>query len=61
MPEERIIPAVESVAEFRIKISGEELPRTVEVVAVHVSKLVNKIATAKFIILDGMLLKMIFH
>ena len=53
MPEERIIPAVESVAEFRIKISGEELPRTVEVVAVHVSKLVNKIATAKFIILDG--------
>src|SRR4029079_2732259 len=52
MPEERIIPAVESVAEFRIKISGEELPRTVEVVAVHVSQLVNKIATAKFIILD---------
>ena len=53
MPEERIIPAVESVAEFKIRIGSEELPRTVEVVAVHVSKVVNRIAMAKFIIIDG--------
>lgn len=53
MPEERIIPAVESVAEFRISIAGEELPRTVAVEAVHVSKVVNKIAMAKFIVRDG--------
>lgn len=53
MAEERVIPAVQSVAEFRIKIGGLELPRTIEVVAVHVSKVVNRIAMARFIIADG--------
>lgn len=53
MPEERIIAAVESVAEFKIKIDGGELPRTIEVVGVHISKAVNKISMAKFAIKDG--------
>lgn len=53
MPEERLIPAVESVAEFRIKIGGEEIPRTVEVLSVHVSKIVNRISFAKIVLLDG--------
>jgi Rhs element Vgr protein len=53
MPEERIIPAVESVAEFKIKIDGNDLPRTVEVIHVHVSKTINKIARAKIVIKDG--------
>lgn len=53
MPEERIIPAVESVAEFRISIAGQELPRTIAVEAVHISKVVNRISTAKFIVRDG--------
>ena len=53
MPEERIIPAVETVAEFKIKIEGDDLPRTVEVVHVHVSKAVNKISMAKIIVKDG--------
>jgi Rhs element Vgr protein len=53
MAEERVIPAVQSVAEFRIKIGGQELPRTIEVVAVHVSKIVNRISMARFIIADG--------
>lgn len=53
MPEDRIIPAVESVAEFKIMVDGVELPRTVEVVSVYVSKVVNKIAMAKFVVKDG--------
>lgn len=53
MPENRIIPAVESVAEFKIMVDGVELPRTVEVVSVYVSKVVNKISMAKFVIKDG--------
>ncbi len=53
MPEERIIPAVQSVAEFRIKANGTELPRSIEVIAVHVTKMVNKIATARIIVRDG--------
>ncbi|HEX2628211.1 MAG TPA: type VI secretion system tip protein VgrG [Chitinophagaceae bacterium] len=53
MTEERIIPEVKSVAEFRISIGGEEIPRTIEVVAVHVSKVINKISMARFIIRDG--------
>jgi Rhs element Vgr protein len=53
MPEERIIPAIESVAEFKIKIGGEEIPRTVEVLSVHVSKIVNRISFAKIVLQDG--------
>ncbi len=53
MPEERMIPTVESVAEFRIKIGGEEIPRTVEMLSVHVSKIVNRISFAKIVLLDG--------
>ena len=53
MPEERIIPAVESVAEFKIKIDGDDLPRSVEVMHVHVSKAVNKVSMAKIIVKDG--------
>ncbi len=53
MPEERLIPAIESVAEFRIKIGGEEIPRTVEILSVHVSKIVNRVSFAKIVLLDG--------
>ena len=53
MAEERVIASVESVAEFKIKIGDEELPRTIEVVGVNVSKAVNKISFAKFIVKDG--------
>ena len=53
MPEERIIPAVESVAEFKIKIGDEEIPRTIEVLSVHVSKIVNRISFAKIVLQDG--------
>jgi len=51
--EERIIPAVQSVAEFRIKAGGTEIPRTINVLSVHVSKMVNRIAYAKIVLLDG--------
>ena len=47
MAEERVIASVEAVAEFKIKIGGQELSRTVEVVGVNVSKAVNKISSAK--------------
>src|SRR5690554_3146824 len=53
MPEQRIIPAVETVAEFRIKVNGEELSRTIDIVGVHVTKAVNKIAMAKFVVKEG--------
>lgn len=54
MPAERIINnAVQSVAEFRIKINGEALPRTIGISGVHVSKVVNKISWAKFVVMDG--------
>ena len=53
MPEERIIPAVTSVAEFKIIISGQEIPRTIGVVSVHVSKIVNRVSFAKIIFMDG--------
>ncbi|MEP7320006.1 MAG: type VI secretion system tip protein VgrG [Panacibacter sp.] len=53
MAEERVIASVESVAEFKIKIGEDELPRTIEIVGVNVSKAVNKISAAKFIVKDG--------
>jgi Rhs element Vgr protein len=53
MAEERIIPAVQSVAEFRIKASGNEIARTVDVLSVHVAKMVNRIAYAKIVLRDG--------
>jgi phage protein D len=53
MSEERIIASVESVAEFKISISGEEIPRTVEVLSIHVSKIVNRISFAKIVLQDG--------
>ncbi|MXV49671.1 type VI secretion system tip protein VgrG [Pedobacter sp. HMF7647] len=53
MSEERLIPAVESVAEFRIKISGTEIPATVAKLGVHITKVVNKISSATLIFQDG--------
>lgn len=47
------LTAVQSAAEFRIKVDGRELPRTVNLLSVHVSKLVNKVAYAKIVIQDG--------
>ena len=53
MPEERIINSVQSTAEFKIKMNGEALPRTIEILGVHVSKIINKISMAKLVVLDG--------
>lgn len=53
MPEERIIPAIESVAEFVIKINGTEIPRSVPKLLMHVNKTANKISYAKIVIEDG--------
>lgn len=53
MPEERIINSVQSVAEFKIKMNGEALPRTVEILGVHVSKIINKISMARLVVMDG--------
>lgn len=52
MPEERIIPAVQTVAEFVIKVNGTEIPRTIGTLLVHVSKVVNKVSQAKLILED---------
>ena len=53
MPAERVIPTVASVAEFKIKTGGEEIPRTVGVMSVHINKTVNRISYAKIILKDG--------
>lgn len=53
MPEERSIPAVQTVAEFKIKINDRELPRSVPKLSVSVIKLVNKITTATVVLQDG--------
>lgn len=53
MPEERIIPAVQTVAEFTVKVNGTELPRTVAKLYVNVTKAVNKVAYAKLVVEDG--------
>lgn len=53
MSDSATIPAAQSVAEFKIKVNGTELPPTVMVIAVHVSKIVNRVSMAKFILQDG--------
>jgi len=53
MAAERSIPAVETVAEFKVLINGNELPRSVSKLSISVMKMVNKITTATIIILDG--------
>ncbi|WP_423147183.1 type VI secretion system tip protein VgrG [Rubrolithibacter danxiaensis] len=53
MPEERLIPAVQTVAEFSVKVNGTEIPRTVPKLSVNVMKMVNKIASATLVIMDG--------
>ncbi|TAL41017.1 MAG: Rhs element Vgr protein, partial [Chitinophagaceae bacterium] len=53
MAEARIIPAIQSVAEFVIKINGTEIPRTVARRMVHVNKTANKISYATIVIEDG--------
>jgi Rhs element Vgr protein len=44
---------VQSTAEFRIRVNGEQLPRSIDLISVHVSKMVNKIAWARIVIQDG--------
>lgn len=53
MAEEQRIPAVETVAAFKIKINGIELSPAIPRLSVSVVKVVNKIATATLVIQDG--------
>ncbi|ETZ22019.1 type VI secretion system tip protein VgrG [Pedobacter sp. V48] len=53
MAEERMIPEVESVAEFKLKINGEDLPQSVAKQSVFVTKVVNKISSAILVFQDG--------
>ena len=48
-----MISAVESVAEFKIKVDSVELPRSVELVGVYINKAVNKLAHARLVFKDG--------
>jgi Rhs element Vgr protein len=41
------------IATFNIKVNGNEIPDTTSVYSIHVEKKVNRIATAKVVILDG--------
>ena len=53
MAVERSIAAVETVAEFKVLVNGNELPRSVQKLAISVMKMVNKITSATLVILDG--------
>jgi len=55
MANERLIPANAnaSVFTFTLKVNGEEIPSSIKVKQVMVTKELNKISTAKIIILDG--------
>lgn len=55
MPNERLIPANAnaSVLTFTLKVNGEDIPSAVSIKQIVVTKELNKIATAKIIILDG--------
>lgn len=53
MAVERSIPAVETVAEFQIKVNGTELPRSIPRLSVSVVKMVNKISAATLVLQDG--------
>ncbi len=53
MPEERVIPSIESFAEFVIKINGNDIPRTVPKISINVMKTVNKITSAIMVLGDG--------
>ena len=55
MPNERLIPANAnaSVLTFTLKVNGEDIPSAVSIKQIAVTKELNKIATAKIIILDG--------
>jgi len=53
MAEEQRIPAVETVAAFKIKINGLELSAAIPRLSVSVVKVVNKIASATLVIQDG--------
>ncbi|WP_295721215.1 type VI secretion system tip protein VgrG [Mucilaginibacter sp.] len=53
MSEERVIPAINTVAEFKILINGTEIPREVAKLSVNVMKMVNKVSSATIVIQDG--------
>ncbi|MDB5012601.1 MAG: type secretion protein Rhs, partial [Daejeonella sp.] len=53
MPEERSIPAVETVAQFKLKINDQDVPNSVPQISVSVVKVVNKISSATLVIQDG--------
>lgn len=53
MPDERSIPAVETVAQFKLKINDQDAPNTVTQISVSVVKMVNKISAATLVIYDG--------
>jgi len=53
MPEERVIPAVQTVAEFIIKVNGTEIPRSIARIAVNVTKMVNKLSSSRIVLQDG--------
>lgn len=53
MPEERLIPAVQSVAEFIIQVNGIEIPRSIPKLSVNVTKVVNKLSSAQIVLQDG--------
>ena len=53
MAEERLIPQVETVAEFKLFVNDQVLPRSIAKQAIYVTKVVNKISSAIVVLRDG--------
>ena len=53
MPEERIIPSIESFAEFVITVNEQAIPKTIEKISINVMKTVNRISSAILVLRDG--------
>jgi Rhs element Vgr protein len=53
MAEERTLPISAEHREFTIKVEGEAVPRTEQLLAAYITKAVNRISSARLIYLDG--------
>lgn len=53
VPDQRTLPIAAEHREFTVKVGGEEVPRTHQLLAVNVVKAVNRISSARLVYLDG--------
>ena len=53
MPDTRTLPIAAEHREFTVKVDGQAVPREHQMVSVSISKVANRIASARLCFLDG--------